>query len=587
MSRTPVNTLNYPSLIHRILEEHGDSLDKLDGGAPEYPSAPTEVTVYARTTGSDETGDGTLDTPYRTFQRAIRDVPHVIPPGYIYTVDITDLGTEELPLNYAFPAITAPDTSFEPVEFGGPTPTPFAFGASFNIRAFPQPASNIPLADTSVLAVEIISVTQDPVSKLLTIEVQREGAPIASWAADALEGKFLIVEGFGFFSAVIHGSENIGPSSFVYAAVDFDVHTGSNLTIMEPSAVLKGQSDGNTGAGAISVMNCPQVAFQGIGFSADVDVRPLTVYGGPMQIFSLCDIGGLSASAAGYLTVFAGCVIRSDFQAAGGSYWITFSLIVDAAIGIFGGHGFTYVSSCSKRCSPLGTANLGTQGGSYPTAGWEIIDCLFKDTTLHMPPIPQGAIVGHGGGSFSLLNVLIEDSASSGVLMEGCGTNAFMENVGGTGNAEFGVRVNGGAYVRVLDDATDITGTGGDMRVGTLPPRTWADFRTGAPIANEFDIVAPAVGDTLVGGPILTVSNAEPIAVTTTNPHGLFSGDKVKVIDASPNTAAEGYWIVTVTGANAFTLNESDGADSGTYVAGGTVQTADGGTSGSRLFQRP
>jgi hypothetical protein len=63
----------------------------------------TEVEIYARLSGSDTTGDGTLAKPYRTFKRAIRDVPSIIPSGTIYKVDITNLGTEDLGTQYEFP----------------------------------------------------------------------------------------------------------------------------------------------------------------------------------------------------------------------------------------------------------------------------------------------------------------------------------------------------------------------------------------------------------------------------------------------------------------------------------------------------
>jgi len=74
------------------------------GNQPPQPVfANTEVEVYARLTGSDATGDGTLANPYRTFQRAIRDVPSIVPSGTVYKVDLTGIGTETLPDQYEFP----------------------------------------------------------------------------------------------------------------------------------------------------------------------------------------------------------------------------------------------------------------------------------------------------------------------------------------------------------------------------------------------------------------------------------------------------------------------------------------------------
>ena len=55
---------------------------------------------------------------------------------------------------------------------------------------------------------------------------------------------------------------------------------------------------------------------------------------------------------------------------------------------------------------------------------------------------------------------------------------------------------------------------------------------------------------------IVAVTNATPMAVTTALPHGLSTGDDI-VISRSDALAANGRWIVTVTGPNSFTLDGS------------------------------
>jgi hypothetical protein len=72
----------------------------------------------------------------------------------------------------------------------------------------------------------------------------------------------------------------------------------------------------------------------------------------------------------------------------------------------------------------------------------------------------------------------------------------LLKHVNGTGNAGFGVHVNDGGSVRVLDDNTLITGAAGDMKVGTLVPRAWADFRANPPVKNEYDLTTPFVAAT-------------------------------------------------------------------------------------------
>ncbi len=60
-------------------------------------------------------------------------------------------------------------------------------------------------------------------------------------------------------------------------------------------------------------------------------------------------------------------------------------------------------------------------------------------------------------------------------------------------------------------------------------------------------------------GVVTAATNASPIAITTSAPHNLITGDIVSIPVASGNTAAAGAWIVTVTGASTFTLNGSVG----------------------------
>jgi hypothetical protein len=59
------------------------------------------------------------------------------------------------------------------------------------------------------------------------------------------------------------------------------------------------------------------------------------------------------------------------------------------------------------------------------------------------------------------------------------------------------------------------------------------------------------------------------ITVTTTASHGYSTGDTVTIASVVGNTAANGTWVITVTGATTFTLNTSVG--NGAYVSGGSV----------------
>lgn len=72
--------------------------------------------------------------------------------------------------------------------------------------------------------------------------------------------------------------------------------------------------------------------------------------------------------------------------------------------------------------------------------------------------------------------------------------------------------------------------------------------------------------------PVLTVtaaSNANPINITTSTPHGLVSNQIVGVYGILGNTNANGGWLVTVTSPTQFNLN--GGVGNANYVSGGQV----------------
>lgn len=96
---------------------------------------------------------------------------------------------------------------------------------------------------------------------------------------------------------------------------------------------------------------------------------------------------------------------------------------------------------------------------------------------------------------------------------------------------------------------------------------------------------SPANGNFTIGSAISAATNATPIAITTVNNVPFITGDTVIIAGVLGNTAANGTWTITKTGANTFTLSTSVG--SGTYTAGSGVAEGPGGfgATGSLAFQ--
>ncbi len=73
---------------------------------------------------------------------------------------------------------------------------------------------------------------------------------------------------------------------------------------------------------------------------------------------------------------------------------------------------------------------------------------------------------------------------------------------------------------------------------------------------------------------VTAASNANPINITTSSPHGLITNQFIGVYGVVGNTAANGGWTVTVTSPTTFNLNGAAG--NGAYLSGGTIMVPGG-----------
>ena len=116
------------------------------------------------------------------------------------------------------------------------------------------------------------------------------------------------------------------------------------------------------------------------------------------------------------------------------------------------------------------------------------------------------------------------------------------------------VQYGGGGYT---DQPIGLNGATSDIISG----RTADEYR------KDYLIQLNRLGVTIK--PITGATNASPISITCAS-HGFSTGDTVTVSGVTGNTAANGIWVITSTGANTFTLNGSSG--NGAYISGGQVK---------------
>jgi hypothetical protein len=449
------------------------------GGAGGFPTNITPQVgatftreIYARTTGDDNNGDGSLANPYRTFVRAIQDVPLFIYNGQEYAVDIT--GISEL---------LAPSFAGE---FGYSFPQFYGqIRGSFDFAALPH------LAITGALTIRATPTVVDTVT----------AADIVSDTADATTGLRTIVTTKAFVPGALKGALIEGPAGSFLAASIWD-NTATDLRVVDTSALATPFNIVTPGADL-----APDVgAGSAVGLIFD-----------QMRVF--CQITGVKIIGNGG---FGPAIQHND------SIFMNSTL---CEISSFSLNGETFgLNGCSIIRN--GTEEIGHKGLILSQSRVFYLNCRFDDLS---PRSPEGATqtfgavyeacnqIGTGtgvsandslfGGQFSMGNVLIfdgvadgmafrggvrsfvedtevRDCAGDGVQVDGPGT-LVVENVQGTGNGGIGVNIlNGGTVRRTA--ATAVTGAGGDYKIGQNAATAGAGVGWAAFTGNENDLVPNA-----------------------------------------------------------------------------------------------
>ncbi len=104
-------------------------------------------------------------------------------------------------------------------------------------------------------------------------------------------------------------------------------------------------------------------------------------------------------------------------------------------------------------------------------------------------------------------------------------------------------------------------------------PQTEVTYIYVASSSPASSVLAQAVTQGCAQLLVTAATNATPIQITSASAHGLSTGNSVIIDGVLGNTAANGGFTVTVTGANTFTLDGSVG--SGTYTGGGSIDGGD------------
>jgi len=406
----------------------GSTADRLSIGQQQAPPAViTQRFVYANAAGSDATGDGSVGNPYRTFLRAMQDVPLNIRQPEEWIVDITDLGVENFVGHYNFPQFIGWQ-GFVRNAFSDPSFIADTFG-DVTIRATPTAVLDIPAAN-------ITGQVADATTGHITVQTN------LALIAGAHVGQ--IIQGAGLLETYVVVSNNVTDiETTARAAFTPDIQ------LQTQSATLRNgnAADFNT---TIHVRSArANIVFAGINIdhaSANPSHEALHVSSSMSTVEAVgCAITGISQTTA---------VLQS------------FSCYLTRAVRVTG----PYYGSTADF---MDAVEFVLEGSSHPYGELQIINGIIDSAA-------NGLIVGPLSGLMDMRNMLIRSSVGIGVsvmrghltmtaskiencggigIIVGEGAYASLNGITGIGNVGVGVSVQDGAQVQAAG-AMAITGAG-------------------------------------------------------------------------------------------------------------------------------
>jgi hypothetical protein len=221
-------------------------------GIGAFPSL-GERRIYARPTGSDATGDGSLATPYASLTRCLKDVPHPIPKGRYYFLDITGI-TEDVFGGLRIESFEAEDNATL-WDFGMVDEYELPIRCPLYIYAKPKLATTVSPADAHIAAGEVVSQTVDVATGMYSIKTTK------TWAVDALKGKFVSTAFVGEFLQSAPIATNTADTLVLAGAML--ITTTSGFDVVECSAKIV-NSDSSSGRAAITLDTSATVALTGV-----------------------------------------------------------------------------------------------------------------------------------------------------------------------------------------------------------------------------------------------------------------------------------------------------------------------------------
>lgn len=409
--------------------------------------------VFARLSGNDNTGDGSLSNPYRTMQRALEDVPVILPYGQRWFVDITGMGVIDLPDEYNFPLYETGDQQFA-INFVAEFPA-FFFEGNVNLRAVPA------VLDT-ITPPEVVSIVADPTTGLITLTTTKV------WVVNQWQGRHLVSDFFFDASVVVSNTVSALVLSTTFLG-------GSTFQIVQPSAELRNPNPASFSP-AVALRNSSAfVTLQGIKVS-HANAAPFVsdVATSGLDIFAaiLCEWKGLLAES-GRQTLLTALSERDKMIFIGVPEFVVFNSYFESnEFAPFGGAGNRFQSIENVYRS---STAFGHRFGRSETFAF------FCQSNHFITPVGNG-VTFLGGQHCELTSCKIDGASGDAIFASGPGLLRLL-NVDGVGSAGFGLNAKAGSQVQV-DAAVSVAGAA-DVKVGAQASMTWAALFAATSVFDE------------------------------------------------------------------------------------------------------
>jgi len=439
----------------------GGTAERIDIGAQTVPTTFTQRIIYANAGGSDVVGDGSVGNPYRTFLRAIQDVPLNIKLGESWVLDLTGLGVENLAGVYRLPHFIG-SQSTTAFDFGAPSYIETMY-SDIVIRATPTDVLNIPAGN-------ITGQVADPTTGHITVQTNLALVPGAHVGQ--------IIQGAGVFEAHIVVS-NTATDLETTATAAFT----PDIVLQTQSATLRNSDGASTSpvmdvSGLNANLGLGGIAFDHANAGSNVSLAFERNTG---EVFMLsCSVAGLRSNDA---------FLRTNTN------YITRALNVSSVAVLAFADFYDTVNNDS-------TYAIDAYGEN------QFINCIWEapSTPIHrhtgdgatMAHLQMDSCIVRNAAGFGveihkcyadIIDCLIEGSGAAGIFVTEQGF-LYLEACDGLLNTTLGCQINDGAQVNV-SGVLGLTGAAGDYQCGDNAAAAGAGAGWAA-LTNETDIGAVA-----------------------------------------------------------------------------------------------